>query len=135
MFYMNKYSKLFNNSSGFTAITDIENGKFIEVNDSFCRLTGFSREELIGYSSFELGILSEEIRNKLKEDILNNNKIESIEKEIIDRSGEKHIVLISADLLTLNSDSYILTSGVDITQNKKAEEELRKSENNNENNN
>jgi PAS domain S-box-containing protein len=44
------------------AMTRVLDGKHVEVNERFCELVGYSREELIGRSNVELGILSAEKR-------------------------------------------------------------------------
>ena len=46
-----KFSKAFRFSPDAIAITTIKDGRFIEVNDSYPRLTGYSREEVIGHSA------------------------------------------------------------------------------------
>ena len=51
-----KFSKAFRSSPDAIAITTIKDGRFIEVNDSYPRLTGYTREEVIGHSATEFGI-------------------------------------------------------------------------------
>ena len=50
----------FNNSPLLMTISDMATGKYIDVNDSFCLVSEFSREETIGKTSIELGWLGEE---------------------------------------------------------------------------
>ena len=51
-----KFSKAFHLGPDAIAITSIEDGRFIEVNDTYLRLTGFTRGEIIGRTSVELGL-------------------------------------------------------------------------------
>jgi len=43
-------------------ICRLEDGKFIDVNDAFIRITGYKREEVIGRTAPEVGILGEPCR-------------------------------------------------------------------------
>ena len=51
-----KFSKAFHLGPDAVTITSAEHGRYIEVNDNFLRLTGFTRDELIGRASLELGV-------------------------------------------------------------------------------
>uniref|UniRef100_UPI003296D1B8 PAS domain S-box protein n=1 Tax=Salmonella enterica TaxID=28901 RepID=UPI003296D1B8 len=53
-----RFAKAFNASPLVLTLSSISTGKLIEVNDTFCRLTGYSREEAIGRSTVELGLWS-----------------------------------------------------------------------------
>ena len=60
-----RFSKAFHASPGSMSISRLKDGIFIEVNESFLRDKGFTREDVIGHSSKELGIWkNEEHRNE-----------------------------------------------------------------------
>ena len=120
-----KFSRLFYSSPCLMFITDIESGEYIEVNESFCRMTGFAREEVIGRDSVSLGIIEPEARARLLGQVKTSNRIELSETIFSDRMGVEHILLFSAEIISLNNDSYLLSSGIDITEHRKAEAELR----------
>ncbi|EGH18641.1 sensory box protein, partial [Pseudomonas savastanoi pv. glycinea str. race 4] len=42
-----KFAKAFHSSPDSITITEIESGRYVEVNDGFCRLTGFSAQEVL----------------------------------------------------------------------------------------
>lgn len=54
-----RFAKAFRSNPGAMCITTIKEGRFIEVNDHYCRLFGFTREELIGQTSMGLALWDE----------------------------------------------------------------------------
>ncbi|WP_054694224.1 PAS domain-containing protein [Syntrophomonas palmitatica] len=51
-----KFSKIFKFSPDTIAISILEDGRYVDVNDAFTQLTGYERYEAIGHTAFELGI-------------------------------------------------------------------------------
>ena len=51
-----KYSKAFQSSPYSITITRVKDGKFIEVNDAFTSIFGFTREEALANSAIELNM-------------------------------------------------------------------------------
>jgi PAS domain-containing protein len=49
-----RFSKAFHASPVAASITTFAEGRFLDVNDRVLRVTGFSREEVIGHTSIEL---------------------------------------------------------------------------------
>src|SRR5262249_36013112 len=47
---------VFNPTPTILSITDLETGRFVDVNDAFVRVSGFSRAELIGRPVSEVGV-------------------------------------------------------------------------------
>ncbi|KMQ52720.1 Signal transduction histidine kinase [Chitinispirillum alkaliphilum] len=122
-----RFSKVFRSSPVMLSFSTYDEGIFIEVNDTFCRLTGYSREELIGHSSAELGIISSEFRKTAKHRLETEERIYSEDTQINSRHGYKLDVIFSAEILNINGNRYILTSAIDVTQRKKAQKQLRES--------
>ena len=115
------FSKVFHANPAPIALTD-EYSRFIDVNDSFLRLTGYSKDELIGHTSLELNIIipeeGKQDLNKLQE----KDSIQYEELEITTKSGEKRIVVINYELIKFqdNKINFILFI-YDITERKQAE--------------
>jgi PAS domain S-box-containing protein len=49
-----RFSKAFNASPSTMAITSLNDGRFIDANDNFCKVVGYAREEIIGKTSLEV---------------------------------------------------------------------------------
>jgi len=124
-----KFSKAFLASPYAITISTIEDGRLIDVNDSFLRKMGFTREEAIGHTSFELQLWAcPSDRNEVAKEIRNDGRISS--KRIIFRTkgGEHLVVNYSAEVIDLEGRQCLLSVCEDITERTRAEEELRKSE-------
>lgn len=124
-----KFSKAFRSSPDFITISTLKEGRFIEVNESFLRDSGYSREEVIGRTTIELGIWDKQderdlIRQKLQE----NGAIYGLEFEFYRKSGETLIGLLSAEVIDFGDEPCLLAVTTDITERKRAEEVLRQSE-------
>jgi len=52
-----KFQKAFDASAGGITITRLSDSTYLNVNNAFIQLTGFSESELIGHTSAELGII------------------------------------------------------------------------------
>jgi PAS domain S-box-containing protein len=120
-----KFSKVFSSSSNAICITSLEDGKFIEANDSFTRFTGYTREEVIGSNTAELDLWvnKEELQhwlNTLKE----NGEVLNQEFHSRMKSGKIRVGLASAETINIGGDPCRITVIADITERKQAEEAL-----------
>lgn len=123
-----KFSTLFLMTPCACSVGEVSTGKYTEINDRFLSMLGYDKEEVIGKTLSELGILSADTQNKL---ILNDNlhKTKSdIETIALTKSGNTINIILSMDIIELNGNKYWFTIFHDITNLKEAEKERLKSE-------
>ena len=123
-------SKMFAASNTLFSISLAESGEFVEVNDAWCQISGYSREEAIGRSAIDLGIWGPTSnRAKVITDLQNaDSGLDNYEMTTYSRDGEPRHLLADIKTLELNGQQQILISALDITHGKLVEDELRQSQ-------
>ena len=109
------------------AITRLSDGKFIEVNEGFERLAGYSAAELSGRTSLELNLWAQpEERKWMMEQLRLKGQVADMEMRVRIKSGETRFGLASARLIELHGQPCVLISIRDITEKKSSEDRFRK---------
>jgi PAS domain S-box-containing protein len=122
-----KFSTAFHSSTVLMAISSLEDGRYIDVNEEFLKSIGFSREEVIGKTYKEIGIYQDlSARDKIIENIINNVPLHKLEMSYITKSGELKMSLLSANLIYIGDQKCLLAVSVDITERKNMENEIKK---------
>lgn len=120
-----RFSHAFHTSPAGITITRIADGKFVDANDAFCRMFEFSREEVIGHTSTELNMWTPEERKKLIEEQVRSGGLENFELRAHAKSGRMVDILFSSKPIELGGEPHHVTTMIDITERKLAQEELR----------
>ncbi len=123
-----KYRSIFKTSSDLLAITEFISGKYLETNDSFKGILGYTKEDLLGKTSLELKIwVNPDERNKMINTLRKKGFVKDMEAHLRTKGGHIITGLLSAQLITLQENDYIISEIRDITYLKKAEEALKES--------
>jgi len=118
----------FNNIPSPAVISTIEEGRITEVNDRFCQLTGYTREELVGKTATGLGIISAAWRAGILQKYREHGLITDSEVEFRKKTGEKALGLFSGSFITLEGTSYLIATITDITDIRQSERERAEAE-------
>ena len=121
-----KFARAFQSASNLMAISSVETGRYLDINEMFLQTLEFSREEVIGHSAVELAIFTEEgQRDRLKSRMLEAGFIKDVEICIQSKTGRKIIGLFSATPIVVGDEPCWLTTLTDISERKRYEQALQ----------
>ncbi|MEO8394436.1 MAG: PAS domain S-box protein, partial [Chloroflexota bacterium] len=124
-----RFSKAFHAAPVAIWISTVEEGNFIDVNEEFCTIMGYSREEVIGKSSLALNIWeTPEVRARLLTVLEMQGRVSQMEIHLRQKSGGQCFGLISTDLIELEGEPHLLNMFHDLTARFATEEALRDSQ-------
>jgi two-component system cell cycle sensor histidine kinase/response regulator CckA len=102
--------------------------RFLEVNDVACRRLGYTREELLLLSPKDIDAPDSDVDIEPIVEQIATGKSVVFEQVHVAKDGRRIPVEISAKLFTLEGQPAVLSVVRDITERKRAEEQLQKSE-------
>ena len=120
---LRRYQTLMQNSMDGINIMDVE-GNVIEVNDAFCNILGYTREEALrlNVADFDTQWTREELRELFKSVIGRSVRIETSQRR---KDGSLIQVEISTCGVEIDDRVYLYAISRDITERKKTEEQMR----------
>ncbi|MGD0566394.1 MAG: PAS domain S-box protein [Candidatus Goldiibacteriota bacterium] len=124
-----KFSSLFFSSSVGLMLARASDGRIMEANRTLEKKFGYTREEVIGKTTIELGLWeSKEIRDNVLKAAFNNGPVNGIELRFRDKKGNLIPCLFSIAPIELNNEKCAVSTIVDISEQKKYENELKLNE-------
>jgi PAS domain S-box-containing protein len=122
-----KFRKAFMTSPDAININRLSDGKYISINNGFTQIMGYGEEEVTGKTSFELNIWADpEDRKALVAGLLKNGEVKNLEARFNAKNGDIRYGLMSASMFSLDNVPHIMSITRDITERKRAEEEIHR---------
>ncbi|MBM4241795.1 MAG: PAS domain S-box protein [Euryarchaeota archaeon] len=122
-----KYRAIFETSPDYIVLLGVD-GRIMDANLAVEKISGLSREELVGMYFLELGLISEEDIPMHLENVsrlLKGEQIEPSEVDFVDKDGKQHWAQVYTTVLREDGDIAILVVSGDVTELKKAENEMK----------
>ena len=124
-----KLQAAFELSPTILAVTSLDDGRLLEVNEAFLRATGYARDEIIGRSIPELGLwINPEMREQGLAELRQGRAVRDMEARFRTKHGDEVVAIASADLIVVDGRACVLTALIDITARQRAEQALRETE-------
>jgi diguanylate cyclase (GGDEF)-like protein/PAS domain S-box-containing protein len=124
-----RYRTAFQTSIDTITISREDDGKYVDVNQAFCRIHGFERDEAIGRTSSELNIwVNPEDRQRMVNALRENSFCRDMEFQFAKKNGQKFWGLMSGARIEIDGVPSILIVVRDVSEVKAVAEALRQSE-------
>ena len=124
-----RFSSAFHSNPAAVTIIRLSDSTFVDVNESFCQLLGYTREMLVGKTNSQLQIYPDP--RQLDQYLHENpqpNSVRNLELRLIRNDGQEIFVISSAEVIVFNGQEHALSTLIDITESKKAAKALQESE-------
>ena len=122
-----RFRLTFDTSPDAISINQVETGRYVDINKAFTRLTGFTRENVIGRTPMEINVwydLSDQ--KKLNNDLQSKGFCENLEAKFRRKDGSLTIALMSARIISMKGIPHIISITRDISDIREAEETRQK---------
>jgi PAS domain S-box-containing protein len=124
-----KLRAAFELSPTILAVTDLADGRLLEVNDAFLRASGYTREEIIGRPIPDIGLWVDPAqRDAGVAGLRQGRPVRDLEARFRTKTGGEIVAIANADLIVVDGRTCILTALMDITERVRAETALRETE-------
>ena len=124
-----RFRRIFNISPVAISVTSLVEGRLLEANDAYWRLTGFDPHTCIGRTTLELKIWkSEADRQKFVKKMIERRSLRNPSYEFFNENGERRITSAFYELIDQGGGSAVLSVFYDVTDQQKAQAALSQSE-------
>lgn len=120
-----RFSAIFQHSPIAIGLSYLPSGEFIDINDSFLALYGYTRDEIIGHTALGIGLWTNpEERERMMSILRAQGRVDRYEMHLRHKSGNIRTLLMSAELFDHLGQTLMIGMLVDITERKQAELKL-----------
>lgn len=120
-----RFERLFINNPALMAISELPDRRLVDVNAAFEKTIGYSKKELVGKTTAEMGMFTDiGAINFIKEKLQTDRRVVDVEMEVKCKDGRVLNGIFSGEIIRDQGREYFLSVMVDITQRKRVEKQL-----------
>ena len=124
-----RFAKFFHVNPASSTVTRLSDDIFVDVNERFCQLVGFSRDEIIGRTGVSLGLWPDPSqRARIRELVRTTGRAHGVEVRLRKKTGEPIDVRMSLETFTVGGVECVFALSADVTEQKRLEEQLRQAQ-------
>ena len=124
-----RFSRAFKSNPMPMAILTLEEQRHVDVNEAYCELTGYERNELIFQSFKDLDLFKgQAVQEKIFDALLANRALRNHSCSLRRKDNKKRSLQISAEIFRLGADPHLLLIAQDVTERVNLESQLRQSQ-------
>ncbi len=117
-----RFSKAFHASPAAMCLVRAGDRRFIDANEAFLKMLGYTQQELIGRDASDLDLwVDAKDRAKMGQVLLHHGAMRNEEGCLYTRSGEERHVVGSAEIMTLGAETCVIILVHDVTERIQAE--------------
>ncbi|WP_206378402.1 PAS domain S-box protein [Sneathiella limimaris] len=119
------FRSAFNMNASICSLTEMETGRFLDVNQNWLKTIGFERSEVVGMTADELGLWAGHGgRDIFMQQIRENPKLRDFRTTVLGKEGQNIDIIMNSEVLEIDGLQYLYISCWDITEKLKTETEL-----------
>ncbi len=119
----------FHSSPAAQVISSVISSQILDVNEAYCQLLEYSREELLSHSAIELGIwVNLQDRLTVMEILNREGRVRNFETMFRTKSGSIKTLITSFEPIDLLGEKCVIATGFDVTERNQALRASRESE-------
>lgn len=123
-----RFAQVFHASPVSISICTLTDERFVDVNEAFLQLCGYTRNEMIGRTANQLGLWTNPyVYDSLIRSLVEHGSVKNVEARLRTKSGETRECLISIELINLDGTDCLLITLLDLTERLQAERLLQQS--------
>jgi len=111
-----RFAKAFNGAPVAMVITELQSGSVLDINEFGLNLFHYDREQVLGKTTVELGILTERHREEMVSLFRTEGYLKNYNLEVQNSKGERLILKCAAESITIGGQSYALITMEDVAE-------------------
>ena len=123
-----KFRFIFNLSPQAIALTEMKTGRLVDVNDKFCELTEYAKDEVVGLTTIEAGFYGEKDRGRFMTELQRSGEVNGFEMDFKAKNGSILNALMFSKVIRIAGKPFILTIFLNITEHKNLQKQLQQAQ-------
>jgi len=120
-----KFSTAFRLNPAAIVIADLSSKSYLDVNETFERITGYRRDEVVGRPWHDVSLWADpESHDIVLTQLMKEGSIRNFDFRFRKKSGEVGTGLLSAELIEIGGHQCAITASIDITERLRLETQL-----------